>query len=226
MDERQNARFLILALSVLLMGGAYVVARVHDGATDAANAASTVAKVEPVVVPPQFGPGKPTNGRPSEGIFQTTTPVPATTLDQAKADARQGAGEIDPMAPIGDAPVSLADRSGGGKKADPRFAVPPPPVAMQLDQDGNPISSQAPPPAVAVMPQKVSESVRVVGLMDDKAIIVIPKSVCREHNLHRTVMTIGAGDQVGDMKVVAVTKDGVTVSEDGEKQTKRLNDVR
>lgn len=97
----------------------------------------------------------------------------------------------------------------------PGFAVPPPPSRIDMTQLPNP-------PA----PPTVADKLKVVGIVGDKAIISVTDPSVRHEFKWSKMMTVGSGDMLGPVTVVAVKSDSVMFEEDGARTEKELAPVR
>lgn len=184
---------------------------------------------------------------PTTGPEEPLSSIPATTRAEAAIKSKSSSGRQDPFAPPegvfrpfpsaaekGEAKGSHEENSGSaaGSKIPP-----PPPGTFAMPPDGTPEHFlPAPPPQsfsslpvseLPTPPQKPStvKNIRIIGMIGGKAVVSIDPGARFENKLPR-VMTVGAGDQIANISVVEVTKEGVVLEEDGERINKELEVIR
>jgi hypothetical protein len=178
--------------------------------------------------------------------------VAATTIRAAEEVARKEAGRTDPMKQITRfLPWPLATQKGriadaGGKDAD---LLPPPPDGTDA---GKPTNTQKhlaqkidqlipPPPPTAgggglddlgadqlpVPPSKpiIGDQMKVISVLDDKAIVTFPRSLQKQNNWPKYI-TLGTGEQFDSIKIISINADGVTIEEDGERSLRPLPTIK
>lgn len=72
----------------------------------------------------------------------------------------------------------------------------------------------------------MADKLKVVGIVGDKAIISVNDTLVRHEYKWSKLMTVGSGDILGPVTVIAVKSDSVTFEEDGTRTEKELAPVR
>lgn len=214
--------------------------------TTAATATATTAATTDPAVPAQPTATAPTTG-PNGNIVYTATPRP-----DASAVAKQGAGRQDPAQPIssflpfpgihGKAGSMLANNNTDALlalvpppppstdtkpkkpvKINEKLVPPPPPVQSSAGDAlaGLPIDQLPVPPSRPT----IGDKLKVLGIFDDKAILAFPKAMSQKNKWPRT-LTLGTGEQFESLTVVSITRDGITIEEDGERTLKPIATIK
>lgn len=170
---------------------------------------------------------------------QSAYVVPAITREQAAPLARQGAGKIDPLAPIsgyGSFPSSAERRVA--KPAEDRHSSeknglippppvgsippPPPPILPGAEGDSLPLSELPTPPEKP----SIAKHLKLVGILGDKAFMAVTdQNLRRTYRLPKT-LAVSPGDRVDFLSVIAVSPSSVTLEEEGERTVKHLSALR
>lgn len=172
----------------------------------------------------------------------------STPAKVAAEAAKQGAGREDPVSPIasflpwprarqGDAnsmlamvppPPPTADaaapKKSSPKKIDEKLVPPPPPVQMAAGPDaigGLPIDQLPVPPSRPT----ISDKLKVLGVLDDKALVAFPRAMAIKNKWPKTLM-LGPGEQFESFKIVSISQDGITIEEDGERILKPITAIK
>jgi hypothetical protein len=165
-------------------------------------------------------------------------------MEQATAVANAGKGRPEPTLPINnylpwptirlgatpgamlangqskDALFAMVPPPPKPKKINEKLVPPPPPTEMTDGLAGLPIDQLPVPPSRPT----IGDKMRVLGVFDDKAIISFPKGMAIKNKWPRTI-TLGTGEQFESLTVVSVTRDGITIEEDGERTMKPIASI-
>lgn len=162
---------------------------------------------------------------------------PSTSMEDAIRAARASIS-TNPTAPIGrvaqyqPTTISVAERKsprhrGSNRMDDPAGYVPPPPDVSQFGvtpQIGYNNTSYVEPAAPAVARKLGVDDVRLVGLIDGKAIFRVNRSVAEELAVQRN-FTLGKGETFGDLKLDGVNSESATLRDGSKIATKVLDSV-
>ncbi len=210
--------------------------------------ATPVVVQQPTVVTPQIvaqQPNVPVTGVNAIAPSMPANPkqYPATNGTAASGVAKVGAGRLDPAEPIlsflpfphvqshsadsllalvppppSDKPIKLA-----AKTINERLVPPPPPMEATPTGGiaGLPIDQLPVPPSRPT----IGDKLRVLGVMDDKAIISFPKAMASKNKWPKSI-TLGTGEQFESLTIVSITRDGITIEEDGERTMKPISTIK
>lgn len=203
------------------------------------------AAVTPTVAGQQPAPAAVVNSTLPLTPSTNSKQYPATNPAEAKSTAKVAAGRIDPVEPItnylpfphlpivqaGDAVLALVpppppvDKPMKPKTINEKLVPPPPPMEAMPNTGGSiaglPIDQLPVPPSRPT----IGDKVRVLGVLDDKAIIAFPKAMSAKNKWPKTV-TLGTGEQFESLTIVSITRDGITIEEDGERTLKPLSTIK
>jgi hypothetical protein len=162
---------------------------------------------------------------PVENVAQ-----PVSRLPVVAAQARLHAGRSDPMSPASYNESTIGSRQSGGNADAYRqgglLTVPPPPEAgvpesmLPAPPDARTYESR---PKAKTVPLR--ESVRLVGLVDSKAIFMLPSDVAQAHGVMST-FTLGRGQDYAGITLQKVTDHSVTISDGKSVCIKELASIR
>lgn len=214
--------------------------------TDQAQTATPVQSTTEVTPNPATAPGVQTTVGDSSS--ESHSIIPSTHREAAKLLAK-GSGTIDPFttslaykpfpssqakAPETKDPAatsSSARTADPGKNSKPshhklaHHKIPPPPngfIAPPPPAGSLDVSQLPEPPA----PPTVADKLKVVGIIGDKAIVAVTDLAVRHEFKWSKMMTVGTGDILGPVTVIAVKSDSITLEEDGTRTEKELSPVR
>lgn len=234
-DTRKSRLIMVLsanlALSVLV-GFAFWSGKNSTSNSEKAKQASSTQE-----------PTKKSAGSSSEEAPKIAEHYPATTREQAEADAKKALLErngFSPMAPIAAREKTKANAAGTKEPhtkdltahINPGFKVPPPPPATE--QFDHPFVRSAPRASFAHFkaeaPFSKIAAIKLTAVIGNKAMLSLRREGMRK-NERPEVICLAAGDQVKtnnnlDISVVAVEADRVTLDVDGTRLVKSLPDVR
>ena len=175
----------------------------------------------------------------------------ATTADKAASESKLHVGRVDPTQPItaylpfprgkkattelaslvppppssDDEPAAKGKHGNGvvGKIKEKLVPPPPPVEAANLGGGSSGISIEELP----VPPSKpiIGNQMKIIAVMDDKAVVSFPSSL-RSKNKWPKYMTLSSGQQFESITLVNISKDGVTIEEDGERSLKPIPNVK
>lgn len=164
---------------------------------------------------------------------------PATRREEVVAQARASLANRDPMRPLGMSvtkfePTKHRPVVASTAKFDKfeRPPVPPPPPRGYGFSDGNSDSvtrstiGWSAPAEVKKVEIPLSDQIRLVGLIDNKAIFTVPKSVAADLNLAHPSFTLSQGERVGSVVVESITKTSATVRDGKRISVKELQAIR
>ena len=155
------------------------------------------------------------------GAAQATSSYsePVTSHASAAAQSREEAGRVDPMsmssAPLHHAAHHTASHHGSHSKT---MLVPPPPVTVPMTFHDDPFIAAPEKPHIA-------DRLRVISIMDDRAIVSLPSDLCRKNGWADRI-TVGEGQEFNAVKVLHIDRDTVTVEEDGVRTVCRMGSVK
>jgi hypothetical protein len=212
MSQQSRTRLIMLALSGFLFG-----ATVY-GWMDYANRSARVANIENT----SGGAAANAAGNGSSANCAQQGQVPATTGLVAMAQAKQDAGRADPMQPF----FVATNRSNSAYQYYAPIGpmvVPPPPDVYPSAPAVAPAAATKPEPGYCDRP--LHEVVKLVGLIDGKAIFCIPPAYARDKNLPYA-FSLSRGEQLYDLQLESVTSDSATLRDGKKICIKQLGPIR
>jgi len=167
---------------------------------------------------------------------QSARPVTqATTRAEAEAAARASIGRKDPTEQqaktVISEKLSKSSKSPAAKsviatkphKKRGGFVLPPPPYAPSIVPPGYAGYNNSGPALAVYVPEvkPLSEQVRLIGIMDGKAVLALPAGLSAKNDWPRTI-TIEAGQKFDSIKIISVSDSTVTLQEGEDKSVKAL----
>ena len=243
MNDKQLPRVLILASAGVILFASmfsWMESWNHQepSGTDANGrpepAPLTAVQTAPVVQPAApLGQTSPLAVEPAVPVAEQ--PFPASRREDVVAQARASAiRRADPMQPVFTASAQPARQDQTvnrqvhrGIAANNIGIVPPPPKEWSfgmVSQAGGIIADPPVPEKQADIP--LSDQIRLVGLIDNKAIFTVPKSVAAELNLAHPSFTLAKGERIGSVVVESVTRSSATVRDGRRVSVKELQPIR
>lgn len=239
--ENSKARVLMLAVSGVLFGASAFGWWVHSMPPQADTTAAA-ATTSAVGATREASLGEAArSGAESRPLTMASVPISApevylaTTREEAERAARASVRQ-DPFSGItGGAPSATASIAPvvASHVRESGFVPPPPPIVQDLpkgyERAQQEWGRQPVPPnetPVAVRREKLTnEDVRLVGLIDGKAIFRVNRDAAAELGLPRT-FTVGKGESFSNLKIENVEKDSATVRDGTTVATKELGPIQ
>jgi hypothetical protein len=226
--DKSKARALMLAASGVLFGASAFGWWLHTMPPQQQPTTSSSA----VASAPLPAIEQPTVAVVTRPAAQAAEVYPATTREEAVAAARASVRQ-DPFSGLAASAPAHVVASRPALRHD---FVPPPPEAKSIvpeppdewkrlhQTEG--IIGCPPPPAEPARHDKLQvDDIRLVGLIDGKAIFRINRSVAADLNLPRA-FTIGKGDTFANLKVDSIERDSAVVRDGTNIATKELGPVQ
>lgn len=168
--------------------------------------------------------------------LMTFLPFPRNGRSAPAATNPSGSEDLVPPPPPGEDAAETKKTVGVGvtqtarkniqKAGADNLVPPPPPSAEPLSGSGGSIAGM-PIDQLPVPPSKptIGDKMKVLAVMDDKAIICFPKAMAIRNKWPRT-LTLATGQEFESVKIIGVSKDGVTIEEDNERTLKPISTVK
>jgi hypothetical protein len=165
-------------------------------------------------------------GRP-DPIEPTLNYKPWPRHGRKDASGTASDNEVLAMVPPPPPPEKSADKKAFKPTPIKEKLVPPPPPMQGTPTSGDVMAEGLPIDQLPAPPSRptIGDKVKVLGVLDDKAIISFPRSMMQKNHWPKTI-TLGQGEQFESLTVVSINRDGITIEEDGERTLKPIATIK